>query len=387
MTRLTKLAHMAVPRQATTIGAPEVGDIAASSGRAGKVSSRFADRRATLALIGLGAVVAAAFILSILLGSVAIPFDEIVGILGGREAERASWAIIIDDVRLPRGITALLAGAALGIAGLQMQTLLRNPLADPFALGITAGASLGVAVVVLGLGATASAIFGGGLGLAGDAAIAAAAIIGALFVLAPVLAISARVNNPATVLIIGLMFGYAVQAFVTFMVVGTSFEQLQRWISWGFGSFTGVTWPQLSIFVPMIVAGIAVAAATTKQLNALLLGESYARSMGLNTGRMRLVTLGGASILAGVVTAFCGPIAFLGIAIPHIARALTGTSDHRILVPAVILAGAALALIAQIAALLVGRDGMLPLNAVTSFIGAPIVILVVLRTRRGAFVA
>ncbi len=347
---------------------------------------RAGTKRAIFVLSGLLIVTAAAFVLSILVGSVAIPIDQIGAILTGHEPDRASWAIIVGEVRLPRALTALLAGAALGIAGLQMQTMLRNPLADPFVLGITSGASLGVAAVVLGVGTTAGAIFGAGLGLAGDAAIAAAAIIGALLALAPVLAISARVNNPATVLIIGLMFGYAVQAFVTFLVVGSSLEQLQRWISWGFGSFTGVTWPQLALFAPLLLIGIAIAGASTKPLNALLLGENYARSMGLNARRMRLLTLTGASILAGVVTAFCGPIAFLGVAIPHVARALTGTSDHRVLVPAVILAGSSLAMIAQIVALVVGRDGMLPLNAVTSIIGAPIVIVVVLRTRRGAFV-
>ncbi len=348
---------------------------------------RRTSRRAAVVLVGLAAVTVAAFLLSIVLGSVSIPLEQVVAILTGHDPDRLSWAVIVHDVRLPRAITALFAGAALGVAGLQMQTLLRNPLADPFALGITSGASLGVAVVVLGIGATATTIFGIGIELAGDAAIALAAIVGALLALAPVLAISARVNNPATVLIVGLMFGYAIQAFVTFLVVGTSLEQLQRWISWGFGSFTGVTWPQLALFVPLLSVGIVLAALSTKQLNVLLLGETYAQSMGLNARRMRLFILTGASILAGVVTAFCGPIAFLGIAVPHIARALTGTSDHRVLVPAVVLAGASLALIAQIVALLVGRDGMLPLNAVTSIIGAPIVVMVVLRTRRGAFVA
>jgi iron complex transport system permease protein len=363
---------------------PVASDIATSMSGAAPTPRR--RRRTVIALAGLLVVAAAAFVTSIALGSVAIPLDQIWSILTGHDAERASWTVIVTDVRLPRAITALLAGAALGVAGLVMQTLLRNPLADPFALGITSGASLGVAVVVLGLGTSAGAFFGGGLGFTGGAAVVTAAIIGALLALAPVLAISARVNNPATVLIVGLMFGYAVQAFVTFLVVGTSFEQLQRWISWGFGSFTGVTWQQLTLFVPLLAAGVAFAAFATKQLNALLLGEDYAQSMGLNARRTRLVILAGASILAGIVTAFCGPVAFLGIAIPHIARGLTGTSDHRVLIPAVILAGGALALVAQIVAIAVGPEGMLPLNAVTSIIGAPIVIFVLLRTRRGAFV-
>ncbi len=382
MTRTLRLERAAALPQADA-GAIPPGDTISTSVAVQQPRRR---RRIVLSLAGLIVVASAAFVVSIALGSVAIPLDQVWTILTGHDAERATWTVIVTDVRLPRTITALLAGAALGVAGLLMQTLLRNPLADPFALGITSGASLGVAVVVLGLGASAGAFFGGGLGFTGGAAVVTAAIIGSLLALAPVLAISARVNNPATVLIVGLMFGYAVQAFVTFLVVGTSFEQLQRWISWGFGSFTGVTWRQLTLFVPLLATGIALAGLATKQLNALLLGEDYARSMGLNARRTRLVILAGASILAGIVTAFCGPIAFLGIAIPHIARGLTGTSDHRILVPAVILAGAGLATAAQIVVSTVGPEGMLPLNAVTSIIGAPIVILVLLRTRRGAFV-
>ncbi len=342
--------------------------------------------RARVALGALGGLVVTGLVLSLALGSVTIPLDQILTVLIGGEVDRASWDIIVLDVRLPRAVTALLAGAALGVAGLQMQTLLRNPLADPFVLGITSGASLGVALVVLGVGTGAAAMFGSSLGLAGDAAVAAAAVIGAIAALIPVLAISARVRSAATVLIVGLMFGYAVQAVVTFLVVGTSFEQLQRWISWGFGSFTGVTRPQLALFAPLLLAGIGLVLASTKPLNALLLGETYASSIGLNAKRARLVILAGASVLAGVVTAFCGPIAFLGVAVPHIARALTGTSDHRVLVPAVILAGASLALFAQIVSLGFAGDAVLPLNAVTSVIGAPIVVLVLLRSRRGAFV-
>jgi len=332
-----------------------------------------------LATLGL------AFVLGVGLGSVTIPPRDVVAILLGGEPERASWTIIVESVRLPRALTAVMAGAALGIAGLQMQTLLRNPLADPYVLGISSGASLGVALVVLASGTTAGAIFAGGFGLGGDVAVAVAAVVGAMLVLGPALVISARVTSPATVLIVGLMFGYAIQAFVTVLVAGASPEQLQRWTAWGFGSFTAVDWSKLPIFAPIVLAGIAIAAATTKQLNALLLGEAYARSMGLNTRRMRIATMAGASLLAGIVTAFCGPIAFLGVAIPHIARALLGTSDHRTLVPAVILLGGVLALAAQIVALLPGSAGTLPLNAVTSLIGAPVVVFVILRSRRGAF--
>lgn len=319
------------------------------------------------------------------LGSVWIPIDEVVTILTDRAAERGSSHIIVWDVRLPRALTALLAGAALGIAGLQMQTLFRNPLADPFVLGISSGASLGVALVVLTTGAATAGVFTSSLGVAGDMAIVVAAIVGALAVLGPVLVLSARITNPATVLILGLMFGYAVSAFVTVLVAQTEAQQLQRWVAWGFGSFSVVTWEKLRIFAPVVLVGVLLAMASTKQLNALLLGENYARSMGLSVRRTRLINMVGASMLGGVVTAFCGPIAFLGIAIPHLCRALLGTSDHRALVPAVVLVGGIVALIAQVAAMMPGKTGILPLNSVTALIGAPIVVIVLMRNRRGVF--
>jgi iron complex transport system permease protein len=347
------------------------------------VRSRLRERLTLLALVALAIL---AFLGAIALGSLPIPLGEVLTVILGNEPSNPGWTTIIETVRLPRAITASLAGAALGIAGLQMQTLLRNPLADPFALGITSGSSLGVALIVLGAGGSAAALLGGGLGLGGDAAVAVAAILGAFVVLVPVLAIASRIRSPATILIIGLMFGYAVQAVVTILVVGTSFEQLQRWISWGFGSFSAVTNDQLVIFAPLAAAGIVVAALTSKQLNALLLGEPVARSMGLNVRRMRLATLASASILAGVVTAFCGPIAFLGVAIPHLARGLFRTSDHRVLIPGVIVLGAIVALVAQTLALVVVRGGLLPLNAVTSLVGAPVVVWIVLRARKGAFI-
>jgi iron complex transport system permease protein len=331
------------------------------------------------------------FLLSLAVSSVWIPLGQIVAVLTGSDAGQGSEAVLILDVRLPRSLVALLAGAALGIAGLQMQTLFRNPLADPYALGIASGASLGVAVVLLTSGATVSGVFGSSLGLAGDAMVTAASIAGAAVAISLVLALSNRVVNPATVLILGLMFGYAAQAFVTVLVAGSDPDKLQRWVAWGFGSFSGVTWLKMALFGPLVLAGIAVSAVTTKQLNALLLGENYAASMGLNVPRMRLMTMAGASILGGVVTAFCGPIAFLGIAIPHMCRGLLGSSDHRSLVPATILMGGIVALTAQIASLLPSllteRSGVFPLNAITSLIGAPVVVIVLLRHRRGVFTA
>jgi iron complex transport system permease protein len=336
-------------------------------------------------LVGLLVGVVTVFLLSLILGSTWVPVGRVIDVLVGSSRDRDAAAIVVETIRLPRSITALLAGASLGIAGLQMQTLFRNPLADPFALGISSGASLGVALVVLGSGLGAAAVFGASTGLGGDALITAAAIVGAALVLGLVLAVSTRITNPTTVLILGLMFGYAVSAVVTVLVGASQPERLQQWAQWGFGSFSGVTWPRLWLFGPLTLVGVLLAAAMTKQLNALLLGENYARSMGVAVRRARLLTMLGASTLGAVVTAFCGPIAFLGIAVPHLCRGLLGTSDHRALVPAVVLMGGMVALIAQIVSLLPGSAGVLPLNAVTSLIGAPVVVAVLLRSRRGAF--
>jgi iron complex transport system permease protein len=342
-------------------------------------------RRETAVLAALMTAVAVVFLLSLAMGSTSIPLGRVVKALLHPSEDGDPLAMVITSIRLPRSVTAMLAGAALGIAGLQMQTLFRNPLADPFALGISSGASLGVALVVLGSGYGPAGAFGTSLGMRGDALITAAAIVGAALVLGLVLIVSSHIANPATVLILGLMFGYAVTAIVTVLVGASQPERLQQWAQWGFGSFSGVTWQRLQLFGPLILAGVLIASSTTKQLNALLLGENYARSMGLAVRRVRFLTMLGASILGAMVTAFCGPITFLGIAVPHVCRGLLGSSDHRVLVPAVVLLGAAVALIAQIVSLMPGGGVVLPLNAVTSLMGAPVVVAVLLRSRRGAF--
>ena len=342
--------------------------------------------RRRLWLFGLlAAVLLGAFLLSLTLGSVSIPVGDVVAILVGGEPARATWSDIVLKFRLPKALTALLAGAALAVSGLQMQTLFRHPLSDPFVLGISSGASLGVALVVLGAGVAAGLGSGtkllGGLSLAGDVGITVAAILGSLLVLLLVLAVSRRVQSTMTLLILGLMFGYATSALVSVMLYFSIADRIQAYISWTFGTFGGVTWSQMQVLAPTILIGLLLAFLLMKPLNALLLGETYARSMGLNVRRVRLTIITSAAMLAGVVTAFCGPIGFLGIAVPHFCRSLFGTSDHRVLLPAVTMMGAILALAADLVASMPGSQLTLPLNAVTALIGAPVVTWVILRQR------
>src|SRR6185295_2791167 len=263
-------------------------------------------RRESAVLAALMTAVAVVFLLSLALGSTSIPLGRVVKALLHPSEEGDPLAMVITGIRLPRSVTAMLAGAALGIAGLEMQTLFRNPLADPFALGISSGASLGVAFVVLGSGYGGAAAFGVPMGLRGDAVITLAAIVGAALVLGLVLVVSSRIASPTTVLILGLMFGYAASAVVTVLVGASQPERLQQWAMWQFGSFSGVTRERLKLFAPLVLLGIATAASLTKPLNALLLGEHYARSMGVAVRRAQWLTMGGASVLGAVVTAFCG---------------------------------------------------------------------------------
>jgi iron complex transport system permease protein len=321
-----------------------------------------------------------ALLTSLALGSVAIPLDEIVRVLFGGSASRDAWTNIILKFRLPKALTAMLSGAALGIGGLQMQTLFRNPLADPFVLGISSGASLGVALVVLAVGAPGMILLAG-VTLLGDLSLAVAASLGSAAVLGIVLLAARRVQSSVTLLILGLMFGSGVAALVSLLLYFSISERIQAYINWTFGSFGGVTWSQMIVFAPTILIGLLIAFLLSKSLNALLLGETYARSMGMNTRRARMWIIASTALLAGAVTAFCGPIGFLGIAIPHICRNLFNTSDHRLLIPASILMGGIVALVADLIAQAPGSQVVLPLNAVTALIGAPVVIWIILRGR------
>ncbi len=333
----------------------------------------------TLLLLSLMAVLIGAFFLDLALGSVQIPLQEVITILLGGQPEKASWTNIILKFRLPKALTATLAGAALGVSGLAMQTLFGNPLAGPFVLGISSGASLGVALVVLTASATGTPSLLKDLGVIGDLGLVLAATLGAASVLGVVLVVSRRVQDTMTLLILGLLFGYATSAIVSILLHFSQVESLQTYLSWTFGSFGGVTWRQMLILAPVVIIGLVAALVLSKPLNALLLGESYARSLGLSVQQARLWIITSASLLAGAITAFCGPIAFLGVAVPHLCRSLFNTSDHRVLVPGVTMMGAILALVADLVAQLPGSQIVLPLNAVTALIGTPVVTWVILR--------
>lgn len=334
-----------------------------------------------LLLIGLVGLLVLAFLTSLSTGSVNIPLREIVTIISGGEPARASWTNIVWLFRLPKAVTAVLAGAALGVAGLQMQTLFRNPLADPFVLGISSGASLGVALVVLGTaGMLGSSRMLEGIGTLGNLGVVLAASLGAGGVILGVMLVARKVQT-MSLLILGLMFGYAVSGLVSILLHFSVAERIQVYINWTFGSFGGTTWNELKVFIPVVIVSLVIAGVMVKPLNALLLGENYARSLGLLYNRTRFWIVVSASVAAGAVTAFCGPIGFLGVAIPHICRGIFGTSDHRVLIPSTILLGGIVALAADIVAQMPGSQLVLPLNAITALIGAPVVAWVILKGR------
>ena len=326
-------------------------------------------------------ILVAIFFLDLSLGSVRIPAGDILGMLFGKQAQQTSWVKILYMFRLPKAITAVLAGSALAVSGLIMQTLFRNPLAGPFVLGINAGASLGVALIVLWSGTVSQTTIFAGLGLLGDLGLILAAGAGASLVLIFVPLVSRRVQNVMTLLILGLLFGYATSAVVSILLHFSIAERIHLYIAWTFGSFGGVTWKQLKVLIPVLVIGIGMSIASVKPLNAMLLGENYARSMGLPVRSVRVWVIGTTALLSGSVTAFCGPVAFIGVAIPHMARSLFNTSDHRVLIPSVVLLGAIVAIVSDIVSGLPGSQTILPLNAVTSLIGAPVIAWIILSRR------
>lgn len=317
-------------------------------------------------------------VLNVSLGSVNIPFKEVFSALTGGEVERQTWQYIIIDYRLPKAITALWVGAGLALSGLLMQTLFRNPLAGPFVLGISSGASLGVAVVIMG-----SSLLGGWL--ATKASITLAATLGSFLVLLTVMSVAHKVRDTMALLIIGLMFGSITSAVVSVLSYFTNSEKLQQYIFWSFGSLGDLSWQQLSILSLICVLGIVLSIFMLKKLDALLLGEKYAKSLGVNIKATRYIIIIATSILAGGITAFAGPIAFVGLAVPHLAKQLFNTTLHYILIPGVLLCGSILMLLCDTIAQLPNTEYTLPINAITSIVGAPVVIWLLVRKRKMIF--
>lgn len=310
------------------------------------------------------------FVIDIVVGSVNFSFSEIFSNELGSAARR-----IVLDYRLPKAIVAVMVGVALSLSGVMMQTVFRNPLAGPYVLGVSSGASLGVAVFLLGAPLM-------GFGMASSIGVALSAWIGAAAILLVVLFVSVRLKDIMAVLILGMMLSSAAAAFVDVMQYFSSETALKGFVIWSMGSLGGASADQIWIMAGSVAVGVAVALASIKGLDMLLLGENYARSMGLNMTRTRLVIFAGTSLLAGSVTAFCGPVAFIGIAVPHVARMVFRTAAHRVLLPASMIMGGAVMLLCDIVAGVPGADVVLPINTVTSLFGIPIVILVVVKSRR-----
>ena len=321
------------------------------------------------------------FMVNISLGSVSIPLEDTLNAIIGRTTKVDSWSYIIWNYRIPKAFTAILVGSGLALSGLLMQTLFRNPLAGPFVLGISAGASLGAALLILG-----SALFSGiFLGMVNDISLALASSIGSFLVLLAVMVVAAKVKDTMALLIIGLMFGSITTAVVSVLSYFSSAEKLQQYVYWSFGSIGNLSWNQLLLLLMIIAIGILISIFSIKPLNALLLGESYAKSLGVNMKRSRYSIIVATGLLAGGVTAFAGPIAFIGLAVPHLTRQIFNTTDHKVLVPAVLIYGAILMLICDTIAQMPNSASVLPINAITSIIGAPVVIWLLLRRRKMIF--
>lgn len=321
-------------------------------------------------------------LLNVSLGSVEIPLKEIFNILLDNGASQKSWNYIILEYRLPKVFTAIFTGSGLAVSGLLMQTLFRNPLAGPYVLGLSSGASLGVAIVIMG-----ASVFGVGTAalLLSKWSLVIASSLGSLLVLLAVLLASAKLRDTMAILIIGLMFASLTAAVVSVLAYFSPAAQLQQYIFWSFGSLGNLSWQEVSILAIFWFFGILLAVFCIKNLNTLLLGENYARSLGVKISANRFIIIIATSLLAGSITAFAGPIAFVGLAVPHLIRQVIPTNDHKILLPAVIFGGAILMLICDIAAQLPGTEHTLPINAITSLIGAPVVIWLLIRKRKFIF--
>lgn len=323
----------------------------------------------------LSGVLVVLFALNIFVGSVAIPVDATVHILLGDEV-KPSWQYIVMQSRLPQAVTATLAGGALAVSGLLLQTAFRNPLAGPSVFGVNSGAGLGVALVVLFMGGSISA---GSVSVSGFVAMLVAAFAGAMTVMAVIFFFSMRVRNSVMLLIIGIMIGYISNSAISLLNFFATDEGVKSYMVWGMGSFGGVSVQMLPAFSIVTLLGLLGSVLLIKPLNALLLGDRYAENLGVNIVRVRNWLLVVTGVLTAIVTAFCGPVAFIGLAVPHVARLLLRTDNHRSLLPATILTGSIVALLCSLLCVLPGENGVVPLNAVTPLLGAPVIIYVIIR--------
>jgi iron complex transport system permease protein len=324
--------------------------------------------------LGLGLLIVILFILNLLMGSIRIPVSDVFSILLGNESEKASWRFIVLESRLPQAITAVLCGGALAVSGLMLQTAFRNPLAGPSIFGVNSGAGLGVALVMLLLGGSISA---GSVSISGFVAILIAAFIGAMAVMAIIFFFSSIVRNNVMLLIIGIMIGYISNSAISLLNFFATDEGVKSYMVWGMGSFGGVSMNTMPVFASVTILGLIGALLLIKPLNALMLGDRYAENLGINILRTRNWLLIVTGLLTAITTAFCGPVAFIGLAVPHIARLILTTDNHRVLLPATILCGGVIALICNLICFLPGENGVIPLNAVTPIMGAPVIIYVI----------
>lgn len=337
-------------------------------------------RNTTFILLIILSIVVFLF-LNMVLGSVRIPMSAVWHILTGTGDEPQTWQNIIWKSRFPQALTALVAGAGLSISGLQMQTVFRNPLAGPSVLGISSGASMGVAFVVLFSGSIGGVALSH-LGLFGEVALSIAAVAGSLSVMALIVFASHKVKGNVTLLIIGVMIGYLANAIIGILKFFSVEEDIKTYVIWGLGSFSRVSGNQMMLFVTIMAILIPLSFLLVKTLNLLMLGDGYARNLGLNIKRARVLVITCSGVLTAIVTAYCGPIIFLGLAVPHLCRAVFQTSDHRLLMPACLVMGASLALACNLIARMPGFEGALPVNSVTALIGAPVVASVLFRKRK-----
>ena len=335
-------------------------------------------KKYTLFIVLLVAI-AVLLVVNLLLGTVRIPMVEVCRILFGAN-DNEIWTNIVFSSRLPQALTAIMAGAGLAVSGLQMQTVFRNPLAGPSVLGISNGSALGVAFVVLLTGRLGGVAMSR-LGYLGEAAMSVAAIIGALAVLLLILWISQKVKGNVTLLIIGVMIGYLANAIIGVLKFLSPEEDVKSFVVWGLGSFSRVSGDEMLLFVMLMCVLLPLSYLLVKPMNLLLLGDRYASNLGLNIRRARMLVIISSGVLVAIVTAYCGPIMFIGLAVPHLSRALFRTSDHRLLLPATALCGAALALLCNLIARMPGFEGALPVNSVTALVGAPVIAAVLFGRR------